>query len=127
LRLVARWGDACNIFGDPDRLRHKFGVLRGHCEDLGRDYEEITRSTSIRVFLHEEDEDPEEATVLARGGTSYEEYSKEVMVGTAENIVERLRPRVEVGVNYFIVYMPRVAYEPERVERFAREVIPNLA
>jgi alkanesulfonate monooxygenase SsuD/methylene tetrahydromethanopterin reductase-like flavin-dependent oxidoreductase (luciferase family) len=127
LRLVARWGDACNVFGDPDRLRHKFGVLRGHCEDLGRDYEEITRSTSINVFLLEEGDDPEDATALARRGMSYDEYSNQFMVGTAEEIVERLRPRVEAGVNYFITYMPRVAYEPEMVERFAREVIPELS
>jgi alkanesulfonate monooxygenase SsuD/methylene tetrahydromethanopterin reductase-like flavin-dependent oxidoreductase (luciferase family) len=127
LRLVARWGDACNVFGDPDRLRHKFGVLRGHCEDLGRDYEEITRSTSINVFLLEEGDDPEEATALARRGTAYDEYSKRFMVGTAEEIVERLQPRVEAGVNYFIVYLPRAAYEPAVVERFAREVIPNFS
>jgi alkanesulfonate monooxygenase SsuD/methylene tetrahydromethanopterin reductase-like flavin-dependent oxidoreductase (luciferase family) len=127
LRLVARWGDACNVNGDPKRLRHKFGVLRGHCEDLGRDYEEITRSTSINVFLLEEGDDPVEATALARGEISYDKYSNQFMVGTAEEIVERLRPKVEAGVNYFIVYMPRVAYEPEMVERFAREVIPELS
>jgi F420-dependent oxidoreductase-like protein len=127
LRLVARWGDACNVFGDPDRLRHKFGVLRGHCEDLGRDYEEIVRSTSINVHLLEEGEDPQEATALARGNRSYDEYSKEYMVGTAEEIVERLQPRVEAGVNYFIVYLPRVAYDPAMVERFAREVVPRFA
>jgi len=127
LRLVAPWGDACYVFGDPDRLRHKFGVLRGHCEDLGRDYEEIVRSTSINVHLLEEGEDPQEATALARGNRSYDEYSKEYMVGTAEEIVERLQPRVEAGVNYFIVYLPRVAYDPAMVERFAREVVPRFA
>ena len=127
LRLVARWGDACNVGGKPERLRHKFGVLRGHCEDLGRDYEEITRSTSINVFLLEEGDDPEDATTLARGSKSYDEYSEQFMVGTAEEIVERLRPRVEAGVNYFITYMPRVAYEPGMVERFAREVIPAFS
>jgi alkanesulfonate monooxygenase SsuD/methylene tetrahydromethanopterin reductase-like flavin-dependent oxidoreductase (luciferase family) len=68
-----------------------------------------------------------EATALARGETSYEKYSDRYMVGTAEEIVEQLRPKVEAGVNYFIVYMPRVAYEPEMVERFAREVIPELS
>ena len=127
LRLVARWGDACNVNGDPERLRHKFGVLRRHCEDLGRDYEEITRSTSINVFLLEEGDDPVEATALARGEISYDKYSNQFMVGTAEEIVERLRPKVEAGVNYFIAYMPRVAYEPEMVERFAREVIPEFS
>ena len=64
---------------------------------------------------------------LARGGMAYDEYSKEFMVGTPEQIVERLRPMVDAGINYFIVYMPRVAYEPEMVERFAREVIPSFS
>lgn len=127
LKLVARFGDACNVGGDPEKLTHKFGVLRGHCEDLGRDYEEITRSTSVNVYLLEEGEDPEEATREARGAKSYDEYSQQFMVGTAEEISERLRPLVDAGVNYFIVYLPRVAYEPEMVERFAREVVPNFA
>ena len=128
LRLVARWADACNVIArDMDTLRHKFAVLRGHCEDLGRDYEEITRSTSVNVFLLEEGENPESATALARGSVSYDEYSRRFMVGTAEEIVERLRPRVEAGVNYFIVYLPRVAYDPAMVERFAREIVPHFA
>ena len=94
---------------------------------MGRDYEEIIRSTSINVYLLEEGDDPVATTALARGGMSYDEYSNRFMVGTAEEIVERLRSRVEAGVNYFIVYMPRVAYEPLMVERFAREVVPNFS
>ncbi len=127
LRLVARWADACNIIGNVDKLRHKFDVLRGHCDDLGRDYEEITRSNSVNVYLLEEGEDPDSATALARGGMSYDEYSRRFMVGTAEEISERLQPLVETGVNYFQVYLPRVAYETEMVERFSREVIPNFS
>ncbi|HET7720146.1 MAG TPA: LLM class flavin-dependent oxidoreductase, partial [Acidimicrobiales bacterium] len=37
LRLVARYADACNLFGDAATVRHKVEVLRGHCEDVGRD------------------------------------------------------------------------------------------
>jgi len=48
------------------------------------------------------------------------------MVGTADEISERLQPMVDAGVDYFITYLPRVAHEPEMVERFAREVIPNV-
>ena len=44
LRLVAQYADATNVFGDPDGLRHKYAVLREHCERLGRPYEEIERS-----------------------------------------------------------------------------------
>ena len=127
LKLVAKWGDACNVGGNVERLKHKFDVLKGHCEDVGRDYKEIIRSTSINVYLLEEAEDPEEATKEARGSRSYEEYSREFMVGTAEQISERLQPLVEAGANYFITYLPRVAYVPAPVERFAKGVIPNFA
>jgi len=35
LRMVAQYGDGCNIFGDPARARHLLDVLRGHCDRLG--------------------------------------------------------------------------------------------
>lgn len=127
LKLVAQWGDACNVFGDPDTLRHKFGVLRRHCESVGRDYGEITRSTSVNVHLIDPGEDPERATREARGKRSFEEYADMFMIGTPEQICERLQPRVEAGVQYFIVYLPRVAYDQEMVRRFAKEVVPNFA
>jgi F420-dependent oxidoreductase-like protein len=127
LKLVAKWGDATNVGGgDVEIIKHKFEVLKGHCEDVGRDYEEITRSTSVNVYLLEEGEDPEAATAETRGSQSYDEYSKQFMVGTPEQICERLQPMVDAGVNYFITYMPRVAYDPSPVEKFAREVIPNF-
>ena len=126
LKLVARWGDACNVNGNVETLKHKFDVLRGHCENVGRDYEEITHSTSVNVYLLDEGEDPEKATEQARMGRSYEEYSKEFIVGTPDQVVEALQPKVEAGVEYFIVYMPRVAYDPTPVERFAEEIVPHF-
>jgi alkanesulfonate monooxygenase SsuD/methylene tetrahydromethanopterin reductase-like flavin-dependent oxidoreductase (luciferase family) len=53
LRLVAQYADACNLFayGGADLIRHKLGVLRGHCEDVGRDYEEIERTALGTVNL----------------------------------------------------------------------------
>jgi alkanesulfonate monooxygenase len=46
LRLVAQYADACNLFAAPD-LEHKLGVLRGHCDDLGRDYDEIDKTVMM--------------------------------------------------------------------------------
>jgi alkanesulfonate monooxygenase SsuD/methylene tetrahydromethanopterin reductase-like flavin-dependent oxidoreductase (luciferase family) len=40
-RLVARYADACNFFGDPAAAAHKIDVLRGHCDAVGRDIREI--------------------------------------------------------------------------------------
>ncbi|GIH14672.1 LLM class F420-dependent oxidoreductase [Rugosimonospora africana] len=43
LRMVAQYGDACNLFATPD-VEHKLDVLRGHCERLGRPYDEILKT-----------------------------------------------------------------------------------
>ncbi|MCP2279737.1 LLM class F420-dependent oxidoreductase [Nocardia amikacinitolerans] len=45
LRLVAQYGDACNLFGtSPQDVEHKLDVLRRHCDDLGRDYDRIRKT-----------------------------------------------------------------------------------
>lgn len=48
LRLVAQYADACNLFPGPD-LAHKLDVLRGHCEALGRDYDQIEKTISFHL------------------------------------------------------------------------------
>ena len=55
LRLVARYADACNLTDsfDPAYYRHKLGVLRAHCEDVGRDYAEIEKTASFTVTAHD--------------------------------------------------------------------------
>jgi F420-dependent oxidoreductase-like protein len=57
LRFVAQYGDGCNVFGDPERFRHLMGVLDRHCEDVGRDPSEITRTTMATVAVTETQED----------------------------------------------------------------------
>ncbi|QBD76143.1 LLM class F420-dependent oxidoreductase [Ktedonosporobacter rubrisoli] len=52
LNLVARYGDACNIFSDGDSLtiRRKLEALREHCETLGRPYEQIEKTTHYTLL-----------------------------------------------------------------------------
>ena len=51
LRLVAQYGDACNLSDsfDPAFYRHKLDVLRGHCAAVGRDYDEIVKTATFTV------------------------------------------------------------------------------
>ncbi|MHB8691629.1 MAG: LLM class F420-dependent oxidoreductase [Solirubrobacteraceae bacterium] len=51
LRMVAQYGDGCNFFGGPDQVRHLIGVLEGHCERLGRDISEITKTVMGTVVI----------------------------------------------------------------------------
>jgi alkanesulfonate monooxygenase SsuD/methylene tetrahydromethanopterin reductase-like flavin-dependent oxidoreductase (luciferase family) len=68
LRLVTRYGDTCN-FGarNPQVIRRKLDVLRQHCDDLGRDFDSITKSTSICAFPTQNDTTIAAATTKARG------------------------------------------------------------
>jgi F420-dependent oxidoreductase-like protein len=52
LLLVARYGDACNLFDTPE-LAHKLDVLRQHCADEGRDYDTIEKTVQVRYDLGE--------------------------------------------------------------------------
>ena len=57
LRLVAQYADSCNIaFYNPDEAAHKLEVLRGHCADVGRNYDEIEKTAQTRFDLGENGE-----------------------------------------------------------------------
>jgi hypothetical protein len=48
--MVAEYADACNLFGEStDVVRHKLEELRGHCDDLGRDYDAIEKTMIARA------------------------------------------------------------------------------
>jgi F420-dependent oxidoreductase-like protein len=80
LRLVARYGDACNLFefGGLDALRHKLEVLRGHCEAEGRPYEQIEKTT----------------------------YGQLTGTESTEQLLERFQRLAEVGVDHAIIELP---------------------
>ena len=68
LRMVAQYADGCNLFGDPERAKHLLGVLEGHCERLGRDPAEITKTSMANIAIAESEEAVRQARSHARGG-----------------------------------------------------------
>ncbi|HMA38212.1 MAG TPA: LLM class F420-dependent oxidoreductase [Chloroflexia bacterium] len=109
LKLVAQYGDACNISGpDPAVYQHKFAVLREHCDKLGRDYDALIRSANLTVFLLEPRDVDRAAELTApyRFGRPLEEVRQGNFVGTPAELVSLCRQLEDVGVNYFIFYLP---------------------
>jgi F420-dependent oxidoreductase-like protein len=104
LQLVARHADACNLFGEPDVVRHKVAVLHRHCEAEGRDPSEIT-VTQLS-----------EAAVIDPGGDRYG-----AVVGTVEEQVGRFRALADAGVQEVFVALHEDG-TTEQVQRFG-EVI----
>jgi F420-dependent oxidoreductase-like protein len=105
LKLVAQYADACNVFGtDPDRLRHKFAVLRRHCESVGRDYASIERTllTSISIT-------PDGARRSL----------------TPDGLVERLGVAAEAGAQHAI-FSVRDVHDVSQLELIGARAIPQL-
>jgi F420-dependent oxidoreductase-like protein len=124
LKLVARFGDACNIGGDPQTIRHKLAVLREHCDAAGRNYDDIIKSSEANVLVIGKGEDVEKATARARQDESFREGT---LVADADQVVAHLESMIEAGIEYVITYMPSIAYDQEPMQRFESEVIPRLA
>ena len=139
LKIAATYAQYTNFAGgDIEQFQHKDQVLRGHCDALGRDQAEITRSTNVNVIIGETEAEVADrvAAVGARLqphlGERYEstmrKYGTDVpTVGTVEQVTEHLQKLKNAGVDYTITYFPEMAYDLSSVELFESRVIPELA
>lgn len=76
LRFVAEYGDGCNLFSaDMDVLRRKLGILKKHCEEIGRNYDEIEKTTLVgldsTVAANNPDKLIEAAKALSKEGINH--------------------------------------------------------
>ena len=128
LKLVAKYADACNVGGgNPEVVRQKLEILKGHCETVGRDYAEIVKSTSIEpLVILDKGADPTPALEQYRGNQSLEDFRQRALIGEPDQIAERLRGLGEAGATYIIIYIPRVAYDPSQINRLAQDVLPQV-
>ncbi len=100
LRFVAQYGDACNLFAQmgTDVLREKLAVLKQHCDDLGRPYEQIEKTTLETVTLSKT---------------------------TPTAVIAHLRELADLGVQHAIFNMPDVETITP-LDTFVREIIPAV-
>ncbi len=106
LRLVARYGDACNLFtGDREELRYKLDVLRAHCQDVGRPYEQIEK-TSYSLLLH----------------VTHDGHNNSYTPAAA---IDYFAGLAALGIDQATLSLRNV-YELEQFELFANEIIPAV-
>ncbi len=127
LRTVARYADACNLGGGFENVQRKAEILLRHCEEVGRDPDEIERTVGVGTCIIRDD--PAEAqrvledTFKHNGGAKT--WSNQ-LVGTPEQVAEKMRPYLGIGFRHFIVGFP-APYDAETLERLMTEVKPLLA
>jgi F420-dependent oxidoreductase-like protein len=97
LRLVARYADACNLFGTgPEEVAHKLDVLREHCAAEDRSYDGIEKTVlvtrpalaDVEAFL------ADVAGYAALGVTEVQTMPDRHPAEFAEQVAERVMPRV---------------------------------
>jgi F420-dependent oxidoreductase-like protein len=115
LRFVAKYADGSNIFGDLERVKHLLGVLEGHCQDIGRDPAEITKTRMGAVYIartHEEAHAKAEAAV-ARAADPNRAWAQ-AFVGDPGEVAEQVQAYIDAGLDGVTVSMPDV-YDLESV------------
>jgi F420-dependent oxidoreductase-like protein len=127
LRVVARLGDKANFGGKPDEWAHKRVVLHAHCKDVGRDADEIELTWSPEVFVRESDAEIRELVHAGKAGSfwgePYESWKAGNLVGTPDEVSEKIRTYVDLGCTYFVPWCSDYpGHETLRV--FAEQVIP---
>jgi F420-dependent oxidoreductase-like protein len=98
LRLVAKYADATNVFGGPEQIAHKYEVIRQHCAEVGRNPDEIERSTLQNVNLARESP----AQVVDRFGELADAGAQHIVLGVADVI------------------------DPQHLETIGREILPQV-
>jgi alkanesulfonate monooxygenase SsuD/methylene tetrahydromethanopterin reductase-like flavin-dependent oxidoreductase (luciferase family) len=116
LRIAAMLGDGCNLFGEPDVVARKVAVLHRHCEDVGRDVNEIDVSHLSTVLIGS-DRDAVTASIerLRPKRVGAERFAREMNAGTVADHYERAMRLADAGATTLIVRLVDVA-EPGAVE-----------
>ena len=126
LKLVAKYGDMCNIGGGLETVRRKEAILRQHCENIGRDPAEIERTSGIgTVFIRDDRAEAERLFLAAFKRNRIARPWTDQPVGTPEDVAAKLAPYLELGYRHLIAGTP-ATYDEESMTRLATEVRPLL-
>ena len=121
LKLVAQYGDACNLGHlDVEGLEHKFSILKKHCDEVGRDYNSIRRTVLFNCAIAETDEEAMAKSRPFQRNIPSGRIREQALVGTPGVIRKRLEEIEQAGAQEIILYMPDSA-RLEAVRMFARE------
>jgi len=125
LRVVAEHADCSNFGGKPDEWAHKREILKGHCAAVGRDEAEIRKTWSPEVFIRSTEKELAERTKGGLWGDSVENWRDNNLVGTPEQVAEKVATYVSLGCSGFIPWCADYP-DTETMELLATKVMPEF-
>jgi F420-dependent oxidoreductase-like protein len=121
MRIAARYADYWNSWTSPDELARKVKVLHSHCEEAGRDPNEIGVSTQALLFLSKNE------SWLA--DKRQRDPNRPVIVGTPNAVADTVGRYRDAGAGELII--PDFTFGPigrrkDTLDLFMEEVVPQL-
>ena len=141
LQIVAKYADACNLFGGPKVIKAKLAVLKKHCSAVGRDYDEILKTALTTVVIAENRGELASALAGVRDpGVSDEQLDEIVLYGTSDEVVAKIERLIQAGLQYLIVNFrgdlgnpnsnlaleANTNLEKDSLKLFAEKVVPQF-
>ncbi len=125
LRVVAKHADCSNFGGRPDVWAHKRDVLRRHCDSVGRDADEIRMTWSPDVFIRSTEAEIDAAGSLSIWGAPEDEWRANNLIGTPEQVAEKMQTYVDLGCRGFIPWCSDYP-DTQTMELLASHVMPQF-
>ena len=126
LRIVAKYADACNLFGSLETIKRKLGILDEHCKNVGRDFDSILKTKLGIVLIDNDKESLNKKLNELFKGMPKEQIKEFVIYGTQEEVLNEIESLENVGMEYFIVDLDP-SRELEQLELFADKIMKNLS
>lgn len=125
LRIVAKYADACNLFGSAATVKKKLEVLRDHCRAVGRDYDSILKTKLGHIMIDRDRADLEKRVAKRFQGAPQERAREMAVYGTPEEARRQVEALRDAGIEYLIVNL-EADRELEAMDLFASEVLTKL-
>jgi F420-dependent oxidoreductase-like protein len=122
LKIVAKYADACNLYGSVESTTRKLGILKEHCKSVGRDYDSILKTKLSPVIIADDMETAKKRVLQSSKGMDEVEALAGAVYGTPEDVSEQIEILEEAGIEYLIVSLDP-SRELETLEIFADNII----
>ena len=126
LKIVAKYADACNLYGSAETVKRKLSILNEHCKSVGRDYDSILK-TKLGLIVIDNDKEMVEKRIRQISKAIPEDQVREFTIyGTPEDVLKQIQLLEEVGVQYLIVDLEPYR-ELEALEIFGNSIIKKIS
>jgi F420-dependent oxidoreductase-like protein len=126
LKIIAKYADACNLFGSTETVKRKLNILNEHCKSVGRDYNSILK-TKLGFIVIDDDKEMVEKRIQQISKVMPEEQVREFLIcGTPEDVLNQIEILEEVGIQYLIVDLEPYR-ELEALEIFGNSIIKKMS